>query len=124
TKPGVKFAYSNYAYAFNGWFLGRLTGSSFDSAIRQRLLDPLEMKHTVFEPTAERCEHLATPYQLSFDRKEIHPAPRIRLDVFPAGDAYSIPTDLAHFLILHLNGGQYAGKQILSRRSVAEMARL
>jgi CubicO group peptidase (beta-lactamase class C family) len=122
TRPGTKFEYSNYAFTFNGWLLGKVADSSFDSTLRRRLLDPLDMKHTVFEPTAATCENLAVPYQVSLDGKEVKPTPRTRLDVYPAGDVYSTPTDLAHFLILHLNGGRYAGKQVLSARAVAEMA--
>jgi CubicO group peptidase (beta-lactamase class C family) len=124
SKPGVKFAYSNYAYTFNGWLLGQLGGNSFESAIRQRLLSPLEMNRTFFEPTAAMCENLAIPYQLSLDSKKLDPVPRTRLDVYPAGDVYSTPTDLAHFLLLHINGGKYGGKQIVSAKSIAEMAKL
>src|SRR5262249_23038975 len=95
SKPGVKFAYSNYAYTFNGWLLGQLSGSTFESSIRQRLLTPLEMKRTFFEPNAAMCENLAIPYQPSLDGKRIDPMPYTRLDVYPAGDVYSTPTDLA-----------------------------
>jgi CubicO group peptidase (beta-lactamase class C family) len=123
TRPGTKFEYSNYGFAFNGWLLGRMTDGSFEVALRRRLLDPLEMKHTAIEPTPALYENLAVPYQLSLDGKEVRPTARTRLDVYPAGDVYSTPADLAHFLILHLNGGQYGGKQLLSTRSVAEMAR-
>lgn len=122
TRPGTKFEYSNYAFAFNGWLLGRVTDSSFELALRRRLLDPLEMKHTAFEPTPALYENLAVPYQLTLDGKEVRPTARTRLDVYPAGDVYSTPTDLAHLLIPHLNRGKYGGKQVLSPRSVAEMA--
>lgn len=123
TKPGTKFQYSNYAYTFNGWLLGKITGSSFDAAMGQRILGPLDMKHTVFEPTPALCENLAIPYQRALLGKSLSPTARTRLDCYPAGDVYSTPTDMAHFLIMHLNGGKYAGKQVLSSRSVAEMAR-
>src|SRR5205085_2232996 len=113
---------SNYAFAFNGWLLGQVTNSSVETALRRRLFEPLDMKRTVFEPTAALSENLAVPYQLTLDGKEVRPTPRTRLDVYPAGDVYSTPTDLAHFLVLHLNGGRYAGKQVLSARAVAEMA--
>jgi CubicO group peptidase (beta-lactamase class C family) len=82
------------------------------------------MKRTLFEPNAALSENLAIPYQLSLDGKEVQPTPRTRLDVYPAGDVYSTPSDLAHFLLLHLNEGKYAGKQVLSAKSVAEMATL
>src|SRR5262249_17976321 len=43
--------------------------------------------------------------------------------VYPVGDVYATPTDLAHFLIAHVNGGKYGDKQVLSARAVEEMAR-
>jgi CubicO group peptidase (beta-lactamase class C family) len=46
----------------------------------------------------------------------------IRLDTFPAGDVYSTPSDMARFLIMHLNGGKYQDRQILSSKSVRDMA--
>src|SRR5262249_50711033 len=115
--------YSNLGFSFNGYLLGRLAETSFEQAMKKRLLDPLEMKHTEFVPTPAMEENLAVPYQNSSDGKELVPTARVRLDVYPAGDVYSTPTDLAHFLIVHVNGGNYAGKPILTAKSVAEMAR-
>jgi CubicO group peptidase (beta-lactamase class C family) len=123
SKPGEKFAYSNYAFALNGWLLGEVEGSSFTSALRRRLLDPLEMTHTALEPTPALAENLAFPYQASSDGRKVVPAERYRLDVYPAGDLYSTPSDMARFLIMHLGGGKYAGQQILSQKAVEEMAR-
>jgi CubicO group peptidase (beta-lactamase class C family) len=122
TRPGAKFEYSNYAYTLNAYLVGQLTGMSFERAVKQRLLDPLGMTRTVFAPTPAIAENLALPYQTSGE--VIEAAPRVRLDVWPAGDVYSTPSDLARFLLLHLNGGKVGGKQLLSVKSVAEMARL
>src|SRR5205807_7832202 len=99
-------------------------GISIERAIRKRLFDPLQMDHTVFEPTPAITENLAIPYYSSSDGKDTIAAPRVRLDVWPAGDVYSTPSDMARFLIVHLNQGKYNGKQILSPKSVAEMTKL
>jgi CubicO group peptidase (beta-lactamase class C family) len=124
TRPGEKFEYSNFGFAFLGYLVGELSGTRCERALRQRLLDPLDMKHTVFEPTPEMLEHLAVPYVNSPDGKDVVPTYPVHLDVYPAGEIYSTPSDMARFLLLHLNRGKVNGKQLLSARSVAEMAKL
>ncbi len=123
TKPGQQFQYSNLAYTFNGYLLGVLDGTDCETALRKRLLNPLGMTSTAFTPTAAMGENMAVPYQTALDGKTLAPANRVRLDVYPAGDVYSTPSDMARFLILHLNGGRYGDKQVMSPKSVAEMAR-
>jgi CubicO group peptidase (beta-lactamase class C family) len=122
SKPGEKFAYSNYAFAFNGYLLGQVDGTEFDHALKKRLLEPLEMTHTMPEPTPASSENLAVPYASGSGGKLV-PTGRVRFDVYPAGDMYSTPSDIARFLIMHINGGKYQGKQVLSKKSIEEMAR-
>ncbi len=123
-KPGEAFQYSNYGFALNGYLLAQLKDTTFERALTQGLLEPLEMKNTVFEPTPAMVENMAVPYENSSLGTGPTPTSFMRLDVFPAGDAFSTPADMAHFLIPHLNEGKYLGKQILSAKSVKEMATL
>jgi CubicO group peptidase (beta-lactamase class C family) len=92
--------------------------------MQERLLGPLGMTHTACAPTPAMQENLAIPYAGAADGKGVTAVDRVLLDEYPAGDVYSMPSDLARFLIVHLNAGKYGDKQILSARSVAEMARL
>jgi CubicO group peptidase (beta-lactamase class C family) len=122
-KPGDAFQYSNYGYSLAGYLLGQLTDLTFERALKQTIFEPLEMTRTTFEPSPALAENMAFPYENSFGGKGgVAPAALMRLDVYPAGDAFSTPTDMAHFLIPHLNEGKYLGKQVLSARSVKEMA--
>ena len=123
TKPGTKFEYSNLAYTFNAFLVGQLSEMKFARAMQKGIFEPLQMTRTVFDPTPEINENLAIPYTNSSTGKDVLAAPRVRLDVWPAGDVYSTPADMARFLIMHLNEGKYGGKQVLSAKSVAEMAR-
>jgi CubicO group peptidase (beta-lactamase class C family) len=123
TKPGSKFEYSNYGFTLNGYLLGAITDTSVDWVLRERLLRPLGMTRTAFEPTPAMLEDLAVPYQ-NVAEGGVAPVSRVRLDVYPAGDVYSTAPDMARFLILHLNEGKYHGKQIVSAKSIAEMAKL
>ncbi len=124
TRPGERTEYSNLAFAFNGWLVGELSGRSVDAAFKKRLFEPLEMTRTMFDPSPELAENLAIPYQRGVWPGQPAALPYYRFAVYPAGEVYSTPTDMAHFLLLHLNGGKYKGTQIVSERSIHEMARL
>jgi CubicO group peptidase (beta-lactamase class C family) len=123
-KPGEAFQYSNYGYALNGYLLAQLDNTSFERALSQDMLIPLEMRNTTFEPTPTMTENMAIPYENSSLGIGLAPTALMRLDVYPAGDVFSTPTDMAKFLIPHMNEGKYHGKQILSANSVKEMATL
>ena len=123
-KPGEVFQYSNYGFALNGYLLAQLHNTTFERAFNQAILEPLKMTSTVFEPTPAMLENMAVPYENSSLGTGPTPTPFMRLDVVPAGDAFSTPTDMARFLILHLNEGRFQGKQILSAKSVHEMGTL
>lgn len=123
SRPGEKHQYSNLGYALNGYLVSRLSGTSVEEAMQRRLFQPLGMAATSYEPTPAMVENLAVPYQLVGGAK-LKAIPYIRMDVYPAGELYSTPSDVARFLIPHLNGGKHPGKQVLSEQSIAEMARV
>jgi CubicO group peptidase (beta-lactamase class C family) len=121
TKPGTQFEYSNYGYALGGYLLGSLRGTSIELALKEHMLEPLGMTRTAFEPSPAMNENLAVPYQSSAEG--LTPVGRVRLDVYPGIDVYSTPSDMARFLILHISGGKLGGKQLVSAKAIAEMAR-
>ena len=48
TDPGTAFAYSNAGFELLGLLLSRVTGSTFEEAVRQRVLAPLGMRASTF----------------------------------------------------------------------------
>ena len=47
-EPGVAWAYSNSNYALLGWIIEKASGSSYMTFMKERILKPLGMNHTVF----------------------------------------------------------------------------
>lgn len=60
--PGTGFRYSNSGYNLLGTIIERVSGKSFPDVLRERILMPLRMTHTVFNASRTVVPHLATGY--------------------------------------------------------------
>jgi|GEM_PF-6477852 len=94
--PGAKFSYSNDDYILLGAVVQRLSGESYASYLRQRILDPAGMTHTgyaVYIP--ERVSGMAHGYALTGPKlTDISDQQQI---ANPSGGAYSTTGDLLKF---------------------------
>ena len=120
TTPGTNFKYSNSSYALAGLLIEKISGMSYQDYIVKNILKPLQIKSDgPVEPTPRMVEELALPYKLE-NNKSI-PEYQSNLDLFPAGDIYLTPNEMAHFYIAQLNQGFYKDTSILKQISIAEM---
>jgi CubicO group peptidase (beta-lactamase class C family)/uncharacterized membrane protein len=116
--PGSTPAYSNYGASLAGYIVQRVSGESFDDYIDKHIFAPLDMQHSTFrqplpanlEPLMSQCYSLASEPAKKFEI--IGPA--------PAGSLSSPGEDMAHFMIAHLQNGEYHGNRIL-KAETAEM---
>ena len=111
-------AYSNYGASLAGYIVQRVSGESFDDYIDKHIFAPLDMQHSTFrQPLPANLVPLmskgypaasepAKPYEI------VGPA--------PAGSLASPGEDMAHFMIAHLQNGEYHGNRIL-KAETAEM---
>ena len=117
--PGTTPAYSNYATSIAGYIVQRVSGESFDDYVDKHVFAPLEMKHSTFrQPLPKDLEPLmATGYVLASDDAKkfeiVGPA--------PAGALSSPGEDMAHFMIAHLQNGEYKGNRILKDETAKQM---
>jgi CubicO group peptidase (beta-lactamase class C family) len=115
---GTTPAYSNYGASLAGYIVQRVSGEAFDDYIDKHIFAPLDMQHSSFrQPLPANLEPLmskgypqasepAKPYEI------VGPA--------PAGSLASPAEDMAHFMIAHLQNGEYHGNRIL-KAETAEM---
>jgi CubicO group peptidase (beta-lactamase class C family) len=70
SPPGTHHLYNNNIYSIAANIAEKLTGSTWEDLITERILKPLEMKDTMAS-IQERCtsSHLATPYKLNAKRE-------------------------------------------------------
>ena len=119
-KPGEKWAYNNFAYAVAGLILEKVSGQEYEEYVVEKILRPLGVKtRGPIRPKPEMMERMALPYMPSPQKKPT-PLSFVHYDVYPAGDVYLTAEDMARFLGMHLNGGQFNGAKILSSESIKQ----
>ncbi|MEP7185256.1 MAG: serine hydrolase domain-containing protein [Rhodanobacter sp.] len=112
-------AYSNYGASLAGYIVQRVSGESFDDYMDKHIFAPLEMKHSSFRQPlpADLAPLMAKGYKF----EDPKPQPFEFIGPAPAGALASTGEDMAHFMIAHLQGGEYDGHRILSAQTAAQM---
>ena len=116
----TSFHYNNVMYLATGEVIAQLAGTSWDAYLQQALLQPLGMQHsTSIHEQAIKKNNLALGYQWN-DATETHDLmPRRNLNnVAPAGGIYSNVNDMAQWLRLLLNEGEYQGNRLVSAKQL------
>ena len=109
--PGTVPAYSNYATAVAGYIVERVSGRPFDDYINENIFKPLKMQHSTFaQPLPQGlAELMSNGYRLGSDKPEAFEI----VNPFPAGSLSSSATDMAQFMMAHLQEGKLGDAQIL-----------
>lgn len=119
--PGELSAYSDYGTLLAEHIVERVTGRPFEVYARESLFEPLGMQRSFFERAA--------PPELSADlalghvtgREGWRAQPPEQVEVQSGGSLSTTATDLARFMLAHLQGGQYEGRRILREETVRRM---
>ena len=117
--PGTVPAYSNYATALAGYIVERVSGRPFEDYVEENILKPLNMTHSTFKqplPTG-LAPFMSRGYRLGSDQ----PGEFEMINAFPAGSLSSSATDMAQFMIAHLQDGQLGEARILKPETVRLM---
>jgi CubicO group peptidase (beta-lactamase class C family)/D-alanyl-D-alanine dipeptidase len=119
-KPTTKTKYSNAAVAVVGAVLESRLDTSHPERVRTSILDPLGMKSSSFEVTANIQPHLATGWMWTYDNRRFE-APDFLLGTGPAGNMFSSANDLAKFIACLFRGGMLEGDMILKPETLEMM---
>lgn len=121
--PGTTFGYSNYATVLAGHIVEHVSGQPFEQYVTDHILTPLEMtRSSAYQPL---------PADLMADfTKGYHHRNGVYTTVdfewianAPAAPIRTTATDMAKFMIAHLNGGQFGETRILEEETCAAMQR-
>lgn len=118
--PGTVPAYSNYATALAGYIVQRVSGRPFNDYIAENILQPLGMLRSTFDQPLpqELAAGMSSGYRLASDEETV---PFEVVVPFPAGSLSSTSTDMAKFMLAHLQGGELGGSRILRPETVQLM---
>lgn len=116
---GTTPAYSNYGTALAGHLVERVSGQKFDDYVDKHIFEPLGMRHATFrQPLPKALEpYMSQGYSVASKDPE-----KFEIIVAaPAGSMAASGTDMARFMLAHLNGGEFDGRRILSAETAARM---
>jgi CubicO group peptidase (beta-lactamase class C family) len=118
-KAGSTPAYSNYATSLAGYLVQRVSGQSFDDYIDNNIFKPLGMTHASFRQPlpAALVPDAGKGYRVASEPAE----PYEYILAAPAGSLAATATDMATFMIAHLQDGEFHGQRILLARTAEQM---
>ncbi|MGD0890336.1 MAG: serine hydrolase domain-containing protein [Terracidiphilus sp.] len=117
--PGTTPAYSNYGATLAGYIVERVSGIPFDDYVEKNVFGPLGMTHSSFRQPLPAALQPMMSSGYALGSGESKPYEIIAAE--PAGSLASSAEDISHFMLAHLQNGEYNGVQILKPETVALM---
>lgn len=124
--PGALWSYNNAGYCLLGRMVEVLRGQSWERALRERILDPLELDHAAVDAAEAMRLPVAVGHLAPEPGAPLAPAPvwSMGRSNAPAGSMLAMrAVDLLTFARLHLNASDADSARILSPGSAVSMRR-
>jgi CubicO group peptidase (beta-lactamase class C family) len=115
------YGYQNIMYIAAGEVLGAASGRGWDAFLEERLFRPLGMtRSTTHAAVVESRDNVASSHIRLNGR--VTAVPRRNYDnIGGAGAVFSSVHDMAQWIRLHLNGGEFEGRRLLEEATLREM---
>jgi len=121
--PGEAASYSNFNAMLAGYIVARVSGQPYDQYIQEHILDPLGMAHSSarLQTPPDLSAHASVGYTYSGGILKALPNFTARSSAgLPSGMHQASVTDMARFMIAHLQGGRYSDGNIPEARILNE----
>ena len=117
--PGDVISYSNHGTGIAAHIVEKVSGKAWDDYVEENILRPLGMTRTTFrQPVPETLSpNLSKGY--TYSEGEFQEEAFVYVPLAPVASASTTATDMANFMIAHLNHGRFDNSRILD----AEIAR-
>jgi CubicO group peptidase (beta-lactamase class C family) len=118
---GEVSVYSNYGASLAGYIVEQTSGLPFDEYVQTNILKRLGMSRTTLQqpPPSDLAADMSKSYV--FNNGTAQPIPLGNYMGKPAGGMLSTATDMANFIMAHLQNGAYAGSRILQEATAKQM---
>ena len=121
--PGELTAYSNYGFALAGYIVEQVSGQPFEQYIEQHLFQPLDMRSSTFRQPVEARLLADLSQGYTYSNGVYNPEAFGAVQDAPAGAMSATATDIANFMIAHLQNGRFGTQRILREATAKEMHR-
>lgn len=95
--PGDSFEYSNMNYDILGLIIQNVSHQSYQSYIKEHILEPLHMRHTSFKTTSKKGKNEATGYEL-VSGEAIKTTPEFNIGDTPSAFMMTSTKDLENWI--------------------------
>lgn len=135
-EPGTGYRYCNLNYNMAGAVIEKISGERFDQYVKHHILDPLGLYGgycvdsldksrfaTLYEYDDSLKKFISSPGAYAPRREEIaNYVMGYSTPIFsPTGGMKISATDLARYMMMHMNYGRYKGKKIISKKNATQM---
>lgn len=120
--PGKLSIYGDYGFGLLGYIVQEISGLAFSEYMNKHILEPLDMQRSSFNWTPSLPADYALGYTTSSDGLIPHPPAYPRNT--PANSLSSSVLDMANYIMAHLNGGTFNGRQILTPAGLNQLQQL
>ncbi|MFX0207241.1 MAG: serine hydrolase domain-containing protein [Candidatus Hodarchaeota archaeon] len=111
--PNEQYYYSNVGFKLLHYLVEYVSGHSFEDYLKENIFDPLNMTNSGIN-SSNFIDNHAIPYsRISGANQE--------MELYSTWLIRSSVTDMAHFMIAHLNNGKFGDNRILKASSVDMM---
>jgi CubicO group peptidase (beta-lactamase class C family) len=120
--PGTLYSYANPGTRMAAYLAQVVTGTPYFQLMQERIFDPLEMRLATFDPLVALTYPFAQAHRMDDEGKlVVQHRYTENTSQAPSGNIISNVLDLSNLVILHLNGGRFGSKRLLSEETVRLM---
>jgi CubicO group peptidase (beta-lactamase class C family) len=120
--PGEAAGYSNYNAMLAGYIVSQVSGQPYDQYIQEHIFDPLGMVHSTVQTQIppDLRPHASMGYTYVDGTFQPFPDYIAQPAGLPSGMHQASVTDMARFMIAHLENGRYSDENIPEARILEE----
>ncbi len=118
--PGERYEYSNLNFVLLGAVLETVSGKPWTTLVRERILDPLQMRHSDTDPASARLAGMTRLHRMAFGFPIAEPL-RLSPGLAPTGSLVASASDMASYLRLMIDAGRVDGRRLVFAHSIEQM---